>query len=83
MNLNFFSNLVTIAGGKWTTYRSMAYETIDKVVEINNFEVGPSETDGLFLEGGHTWTPTTFIRLAQDLGVDTAGGGISQLAILP
>merc|ERR550519_1955055 len=66
------SNLVTIAGGKWTTYRSMAYETIDKVVEINNFEVGPSQTDGLFLEGGHTWTPTTFIRLAQDLGVDTA-----------
>jgi len=66
------SNLVTIAGGKWTTYRSMASETIDEVVEINNFGVGSSQTDGLFLEGGHTWTPTTFIRLAQDLGVDTA-----------
>ena len=27
------SNLVTIAGGKWTTYRSMAKETIDAAVE--------------------------------------------------
>ena len=31
-----------------------------------------SETDGLLLEGAHTWTPTMFIRLVQDLGVDTA-----------
>ena len=27
------SNLITIAGGKWTTYRSMAKETIDAAVE--------------------------------------------------
>lgn len=27
------SNLVTIAGGKWTTYRSMAQETIDAAIE--------------------------------------------------
>jgi glycerol-3-phosphate dehydrogenase len=27
------SGLLTIAGGKWTTYRSMAKETIDKAIE--------------------------------------------------
>lgn len=27
------SGLVTIAGGKWTTYRSMASETIDAAIE--------------------------------------------------
>ena len=27
------SGLVTIAGGKWTTYRSMALETIDAAVQ--------------------------------------------------
>ena len=25
----------------------------------------------IFLEGGHTWTPTMHIKLTQDLGVDT------------
>lgn len=27
------SKLVTIAGGKWTTYRAMAQETIDAAIE--------------------------------------------------
>lgn len=27
------SNLVTIAGGKWTTYRAMACDTLDVAVE--------------------------------------------------
>lgn len=27
------SNLVTIAGGKWTTYRSMAQEAIDAAIK--------------------------------------------------
>jgi glycerol-3-phosphate dehydrogenase len=28
------SGLLTIAGGKWTTYRAMAQETVDKAVEV-------------------------------------------------
>ena len=27
------SNLITIAGGKWTTYRAMAEETIDEAIK--------------------------------------------------
>jgi len=66
------SNLVTIAGGKWTTYRAMASETVDAAVAASGLDAGPSMTDGLLLEGAHTWAPTMFIRLVQDLGVDTA-----------
>lgn len=66
------SKLVTIAGGKWTTYRCMAKETIDAAVKACNLPAkNDSETDGLLIEGGHTWTPTMFIRLVQDFGVDS------------
>ena len=65
------SKLVTIAGGKWTTYRAMAAETVDAAVSACGLAAGPSMTDGLVLEGAHNWTPTMFIRLVQDLGVDT------------
>jgi len=65
------SNMITIAGGKWTTYRAMAAETVDKALEVTGLDVGPSRTDGLLLEGAHNFTPTMFIQLVQDLGVDT------------
>jgi len=69
------SKLITIAGGKWTTYRAMASETVDAAVSAARLDAGPSMTDGLLLEGAHTWAPTMFIRLVQDLGVDT---GVAQ-----
>ena len=31
------SGLVTIAGGKWTTYRSMAVDTLDQAIAGNQF----------------------------------------------
>lgn len=66
------SNLITIAGGKWTTYRVMAQETINAAVKACALEAkNDSRTDGLLLEGGHNWTPTMYIRLAQDLGLDS------------
>ena len=44
------SGLVTIAGGKWTTYRAMAEETITAAVENCNLEpTSESKTDGLLL----------------------------------
>ncbi len=66
------SNLVTIAGGKWTTYRVMAKETIDAACKACDLQPkNVSRTDGLLLDGGHNWTPTMYIRLAQDLGLDS------------
>ncbi|KAF4518045.1 hypothetical protein B566_EDAN009278 [Ephemera danica] len=67
------NGLVTIAGGKWTTYRSMAYETIDEAVKALSLKPKQekTQTDGLFLEGGRGWTPTMYIRLVQDFGLET------------
>ncbi|KAF2881657.1 hypothetical protein ILUMI_24514 [Ignelater luminosus] len=66
------SNLVTIAGGKWTTYRAMAQETIDAAVKACNLKpkYEKCQTDGLLIEGAHGWTPTMYIRLVQDFGLE-------------
>ncbi|XP_064597841.1 LOW QUALITY PROTEIN: glycerol-3-phosphate dehydrogenase, mitochondrial-like [Liolophura sinensis] len=64
-------NLITIAGGKWTTYRHMAEETVDKAVSVCGL-CAPKQvsTIGLLLDGAHGWTPTLFIRLVQDFGLE-------------
>ncbi|XP_065352683.1 glycerol-3-phosphate dehydrogenase, mitochondrial [Cloeon dipterum] len=66
------NGLVTIAGGKWTTYRAMAYETIDAAVKALNLKppMENTQTDGLYLEGGKGWSPTMYIRLVQDFGLE-------------
>lgn len=65
--------MITIAGGKWTTYRHMAQETVDKAVAT--FGLKPAKpkcrTDKLMLIGGHDWTPTAYIRLIQLFGLET------------
>ena len=59
------------SGGKWTTYRSMAVDAVDAAVETCGLEPrNGSLTDGLLLEGAHGWTPTSFIRLIQDFGLE-------------
>ena len=60
-------------GGKWTTYRSMAEETIDEAIRVCNLEPIhlKSSTKGLLLTGAHNWTPTLFIRLIQEFGLDS------------
>lgn len=60
-----------VAGGKWTTYRHMAEETVDRAVIACNLK--PSNeccTKGLLLDGAHGWSPTLFIRLVQDFGLE-------------
>ncbi|XP_071101701.1 glycerol-3-phosphate dehydrogenase, mitochondrial-like isoform X2 [Haliotis cracherodii] len=64
-------HLITIAGGKWTTYRHMAQETIDKAVEVCGLTpTSGCRTQGLMVEGSHGFTPTLFIRLVQDFGLE-------------
>jgi glycerol-3-phosphate dehydrogenase len=45
------SGLVTITGGKWTTYRRMAIDTIDQAVRVACLPVRPSPTAALRLHG--------------------------------
>uniref|UniRef100_A0A5F9D6B6 Glycerol-3-phosphate dehydrogenase n=2 Tax=Oryctolagus cuniculus TaxID=9986 RepID=A0A5F9D6B6_RABIT len=65
------SGLITIAGGKWTTYRSMAEDTVNAAIKTHNLKAGPSRTVGLFLQGGKDWSPTLYIRLVQDYGLES------------
>ncbi len=47
------SGLVTIAGGKWTTYRKMAEDTIDQAATVGGLQEKPSITRTLRLHGYH------------------------------
>ncbi|MFW6039793.1 MAG: glycerol-3-phosphate dehydrogenase/oxidase [Gemmatimonadota bacterium] len=43
--------LVTIAGGKWTTYRKMAEDTVDEAADVGGLEPRDSPTEELRLAG--------------------------------
>jgi glycerol-3-phosphate dehydrogenase len=47
------SGLVTVTGGKWTTYRKMAEDTVDHAVVIGGLEDRPCVTRSLRLHGYH------------------------------
>ena len=47
------SGLVTIAGGKWTTYRKMAEDTLEQAILIGDLEYKPCLTEDLQLHGFH------------------------------
>ncbi|KAI9480753.1 MAG: FAD dependent oxidoreductase-domain-containing protein [Benjaminiella poitrasii] len=66
------NKLITIAGGKWTTYRAMAEETVDKAIEV--FNLNPKQkcqTEHVQLIGSKGYNNTMFIRLVQEHGMDT------------
>lgn len=60
------NGLVTIAGGKWTTYREMAEETINEVVKQGQFNAKPCITRKLKLAGAENWDPNFAALLAQE-----------------
>ena len=65
------TGIIFIAGGKWTTWREMAEETIDRVVGEN----GPKSTTlDQVLFGGEGWSHNLPIKLIQKYGMshDTA-----------
>jgi len=47
------SGLVTITGGKWTTYRKMAEDTIDHAATLAQLEERPAVTKDLHIHGFH------------------------------
>lgn len=62
------SGLLTIAGGKWTTYRAMAQETVDEAVKV--FGLGTKVRSGCVTEqlrliGSDGWSRNMFIGLIQ------------------
>ena len=62
------SGLLTIAGGKWTTYRKMAEEAIDEAIKVFNLESKVRSgcvTEKVRLVGSDGWTRNMFIGLIQ------------------
>ncbi|NIP82207.1 MAG: FAD-dependent oxidoreductase, partial [Gemmatimonadetes bacterium] len=47
------SGLVTIAGGKWTTYRRMAEDTVDQAATLAGLDDRPCVTRDLHIHGHH------------------------------
>ncbi len=47
------SGLISIIGGKWTTYRKMAEDTVNKAIEIGKFNNKPSITKNLKIYGSN------------------------------
>ena len=64
------SALLTIAGGKWTTYRKMALDTVDEAVKLGGLEAGPSRTENLKLVGGKQYSPSGAAKLQEEYGLE-------------
>jgi len=63
------SGLITITGGKWTTYRRMAEETVDKAIQIAALETRPCRTKTVRIHGYTTETlPGHWARYGADAG---------------
>lgn len=45
------TRLITITGGKWTTYRQMAEDCVDRAVQISKLEAHDCQTQSLHLHG--------------------------------
>jgi len=59
--------LVTVTGGKWTTYRRIAQDTIDHLVKSGQLpHAGPCITDGFSLVGSNNWDEAFFTTLTQN-----------------
>lgn len=62
------TGLTTISGGKWTTYREMAEETVDTIIKNHNFgkELKPCQTNELILAGGEDYSKNYSARLIHE-----------------
>ncbi|TPX34902.1 glycerol-3-phosphate dehydrogenase [Synchytrium microbalum] len=66
------TGLLTIAGGKWTTYRAMAQEAIDMAITVCDLKpTGPCITERHQLIGSHAWNPSMYVNLIQNFGLET------------
>ncbi len=64
------SGLITITGGKWTTYRKMAEDAVDLAVRQGRLTAGPSSTAGLRMVGAVDFEPHGHLELVREFGID-------------
>lgn len=71
ISYNQETSITFITGGKWTTYREMAEDVINKVISTHGLEskAGPCVTEKMRLRGGVGYHRNIPIQLVQDFGV--------------
>ena len=67
------SGLVTIVGGKWTTYRRMAQDTMDHAIEVGGLPPRPCVTETLRLHGWRASRPEAPADPMRLYGTDLEG----------
>ncbi|MDR6193203.1 FAD-dependent oxidoreductase [Siphonobacter sp. SORGH_AS_0500] len=60
------TKLISILGGKWTTYRLMASDTIDAVCEVLKIRNRDCVTEKYLLSGAENYTPDLFLKLQEE-----------------
>jgi glycerol-3-phosphate dehydrogenase len=63
------SGLISIMGGKWTTHRAMAQDTIDAVQKYLNVPVTPTLTRNRPLTGASGFTPVYWMNLVREYNI--------------
>ncbi len=61
------SGLMTIAGGKWTTYRKMALDLVNEALNRFNLRAKKSITESLILVGGENYNARLLLKLRDKL----------------
>ena len=64
------SKLISLLGGKWTTYRLMAKDTIDETEQILRGSISDCTTDKHILVGGVGYKPNGYLELAKKSNFD-------------
>lgn len=64
------SGLMTIAGGKWTTYRKMAEDAVDQAEKLANLGHIESQTETLLISGAKGFSPSGTGHLQEEYGLD-------------
>ena len=67
------SGLVTVTGGKWTTYRAMAEDVLDKCFSAKLLSAKPSVTAHLRLVGAHTERKVSVQKISDAPGLHLYG----------
>jgi glycerol-3-phosphate dehydrogenase len=63
------SGLISVLGGKWTTYRAMAEDAINTVMQFLALPAVPCITGNHRLSGSEGWSPNFWAELVRDYGI--------------
>jgi glycerol-3-phosphate dehydrogenase len=63
------SGLISVLGGKWTTYRAMAEDAINTVLQRLALPAAPCTTSNHRLTGSEEWSPNFWAELVRNYGI--------------